>query len=253
MNNSIEENINKDLSLGSPLYWVLLDPDDYSIKRGAEVAKQAESCGANAILIGGSLLYNDYFDKFVKSVSEVVGIPVILFPGDSSQVSGYADGILFTSLLSGRNSDFLIGEQVKGAARVKANNIEPIPTAYLLVESGKVTSVEFMSNTRPLPRDKPGIAAMHALAAQYMGQRLIYLEAGSGAKYSVPPTIIEAVKKQVDIPVIVGGGIRDSETVLEKLNAGADIIVTGNILNNENGLELMKEIAKTISNYNRNS
>lgn len=249
MDKAIYEKINAQVEAGEKLYWVLLDPDDFKPDEAAQIAKESEECGADAVLIGGSLLHTEYFDQFVGAVKEAVTIPVILFPGDATQISRHADAILFHTLISGRNPDFLIGEQLKGAPIIKKFGIEPISTAYMLIESGTVTSVEFMSNTRPIPREKPGIAALHGLAAQYLGQKLIYLEAGSGATYSVPPKVIGAVKSQVEIPVIVGGGIRDRETALEKLHAGADILVTGNILNSPEGPERMKDIAKTIKMF----
>ena len=251
MKQEIYTQITDDIAQGKKLYWVLLDPDDFSPQVGADTAKKAEECGAHAILIGGSLMHTDHFNEFVSSVKATVTIPVLLFPGDATQISSSADGILFLSLISGRNPDFLIGEQLKGAPHIKRHNIEPIPTAYMLIESGTVTSVEFMSNTRPIPRDKPSIAALHGLAAQYMGQKCIYLEAGSGAKYSVPEKMIGAVKSQVDIPIIVGGGIRDSQTAEAKIKSGADIIVTGNLLKLEDGLERMRSIAKSITAFSK--
>lgn len=249
MDRKIYEKIESQVQSGEKLYWVLLDPDDFKPEAAAEIAAESESCGADAILIGGSLLHTEYFNSFVQAIQEAVTIPVILFPGDATQISQHADAILFHSLISGRNPDFLIGEQLKGAPLVKKFGIEPISTAYMLIESGTVTSVEFMSNTRPIPREKPGIAALHGLAAQYMGQKLIYLEAGSGAKLSVPPTVIGAVKSQVDIPIIVGGGIRDGQSALEKLQAGADILVTGNVLSAADGKERMKAIAETVKKF----
>ncbi len=231
---------------GRRAYWVLLDPDDFSIEQAQNVARQSEENGVDALLVGGSLLHSNHFDFFVKSLKEAVSIPVILFPGDSTQLSRHADALLYLSLISGRNPVNLIGEHVKAAPLIRQFGIEPIATGYMLVESGTVTSVEFMSNTRPLPRQKPGIAAAHALAAQYMGMHLVYLEAGSGALHSVPPEMIKLVRSYIDIPIIVGGGIRDKERALEKLEAGADIIVTGNLLQKENGLEVMREIAAAV-------
>ena len=232
-------------------YWVLLDPDDFSPKQGASIAKQAQAAGADALLIGGSLIHTNQFAAFVASVKKTVRIPVILFPGDATQLSGHADALLYLSLISGRNPVNLISEHVKAAPTIKQLGIEPISTAYMLVESGTVTSVEFMSNTRPLPRNKPAIAAAHALAAQYMGMKLIYLEAGSGALHTVPNEMIALVKSVVDIPVIVGGGIRDAKTAVEKIRAGADIIVTGNLLQSKGGLAVMKEIAAAVRNTGR--
>ena len=241
--------INKNFSSGKKGYWVLLDPDDFSPQDAKEIAISAEKYGADAIIVGGSILHTDHLDEFIANIKDGVEIPVILFPGDATQISKNADAILFMSLVSGRNPVNLIGEQVKGAPLIKKYNIEPIPMGYMLVESGAVTSIEFMSNTRPLPRKKPGIAAAHALAAQYMGMEMIYLEAGSGAEKSVPSKLIGAVKDYVDIPVIVGGGIRDAESAVKKLDAGADIIVTGNLLRLDNGVERMKAIAGAIRGY----
>ena len=240
--------IMKQIEAGNRGYWVLLDPDDFTEAEASHIASEAQEAGADALLIGGSLLNTNHLDGFVSSVKDAVTIPVILFPGDATQISAVADAILFLSLVSGRNPMNLIGEQVKGAPLIKECGIEPISTAYMLVESGSVTSVEFMSNTRPLPRSKPMIAAAHALAAQYMGMSMIYLEAGSGAPLPVPNEIISRVREYVDIPVIVGGGIRDATRAIEKINAGADIIVTGNLLHEKKGTRIMKEIAKAIKN-----
>lgn len=231
---------------GKKQYWILLDPDDFSCDEAAKISFAAQDCGADAILVGGSILNNGIISEFVKSIKKAVDIPVILFPGDATQITKDADAILFLSLVSGRNPVNLIGEHIKGAPLIKRYGIEPIPTAYMLVESGTITSVEFMSNTRPLPRAKPGIAVMHALASQYLGMELVYLEAGSGAKLSVPAEMIYAVKKNIDIPVIVGGGIKDEIAAKEKIDAGADIIVTGNMLKYENGLDTMKKISSVI-------
>jgi phosphoglycerol geranylgeranyltransferase len=243
MNTTVFDMVAGRLQAGKKCYWVLLDPDDFSIAEAEEIARTSETCGVNALLIGGSLLHSNHFDAFVGAVKNATTLSVLLFPGDSTQLSSHADALLYLSLVSGRNPTNLIGEHVKAAPLIRELGIEPIPTAYMLVESGAVSSVEFMSNTRPLPRTKPAIAVAHALAAQYMGMKLIYLEAGSGAQQSVPPEMIAMVKSQVDIPVIVGGGIRDAAAAREKLSAGADIIVTGNMLRSPNGMEVMREIA----------
>ncbi|MBD3317571.1 MAG: geranylgeranylglyceryl/heptaprenylglyceryl phosphate synthase [Chitinivibrionales bacterium] len=241
------ENVLKRVKAGKASHWVLLDPDDFSPKEGARIAASAESAGVNAVLVGGSLMRSNNFDDFVHGVKESVSLPVILFPGDATQLSRHADAVLFLSLVSGRNPVNLIGEQVKGAPVIKEFGIEPISTAYMLVESGAVSSVEFMSNTRPLPRKKPMIAAAHALAAQYMGMQMVYLEAGSGAPCSVPPNMVKAVGDYVDIPVIVGGGIRDAATAREKLQAGANVIVTGNLLLAPDGVSKLEEIARAVT------
>jgi phosphoglycerol geranylgeranyltransferase len=234
---------------GGRQYWILLDPDDFPPAEAGRIAAEAENAGADAVLIGGSLLHTRSFDVFVKAVKRSVSVPVMLFPGDSTQLSASADALLYLSLVSGRNPVNLIGEHVKAAPVIRRLGIESIATAYLLIESGAVTSVESVSNTRPLPRSRPTLAAAHALAAQYMGMKLVYLEAGSGAPRTVPPDMIRKVKSWISVPLIVGGGIRDAETARRILAAGADIIVTGNLLKKKDGLDTMKRIAEVVRKF----
>jgi phosphoglycerol geranylgeranyltransferase len=243
------DRLQKRLLGGERCYWALLDPDDFTIEEASDIARESEACGVDTLLIGGSLLHSNHFDEFVAAVKHATTVPVILFPGDSTQLSAHADALLYLSLVSGRNPDNLIGEHVKAAPVIKGLGLEAIPTAYMLIESGSTSSVEFMSNTRPIPRTKPAIAVAHALAAQYMGMRVVYLEGGSGALQSVPAEMIAMVRSQVEIPIIVGGGIRDAATAKEKLDAGADIIVTGNMLRRNNGLEVMREIAAVVKGF----
>ena len=219
-------------------YIVLIDPDKLSLEENISLATQAAKEGADAIFIGGSLLSTPIFDELVRQVKNAVTIPVIIFPGGVQQISRHADAILFISVISGRNPELLIGQHVKAAPIVKMMNLEAIPTGYLLIESGKVTSAEFMSNTRPIPRDKPDIAVAHALAAEYLGMKLLYLEAGSGAQYPVPDEMIRAITRMCSLPIIVGGGIRTPEIAKQKVASGAAFVVTGNVLekNNEKGL-----------------
>ena len=211
-------------------FLVLIDPDRSSPEAIVDKAVQYEETGVDAILVGTSLMMGDGFDTFVEAVRNVVSIPVIIFPGEKSQVTDRADAILFLSLFSGRNPDLIIGEQIKSAPIVKAIGLEAVSTAYLLVDSGRITSVEFMSNTKPIPSDKPEIAVAHAITAEIFGMKLIYLEAGSGAERPVPDEMIHAVSSSVDIPVMVGGGIRTPETVERKVAAGASFVVVGNHL-----------------------
>ena len=215
------------------VYFVLLDPDKTSFDELLSTAKTCDSQGVDGLLMGGSLLMSDQLDNLIESIQKEVSLPVILFPGDGSQLSRHADGILFLSLLSGRNPQFLIGEHVLAAPKIRLLGLEAIPTGYLLVNSGETSAVEFMSNTKPLPRDKTEIAVAHALAAEYLGMKLIYLEGGSGAKFSVPETMIRAVCDVVSIPVVVGGGIKTPDEAIAKVNAGASFVVTGNILEEE--------------------
>ncbi len=209
-------------------FLVLFDPDRTSAETIVARAKRCENAGVDALLIGSSLMMGNGFEHFVETVAESVSVPVIIFPGEKSQVTDKADAILFLSLLSGRNPDLIIGEQVKSAPLIKSIGLESISTAYLLVDSGHVTSVEYMSNTKPIPSDKPEIAVAHAMAAEIFGMKLVYLEAGSGAERPVPDTMITAVAAGVDIPVMVGGGIRTPETVARKVAAGASFVVVGN-------------------------
>ncbi|MFC1490246.1 geranylgeranylglyceryl/heptaprenylglyceryl phosphate synthase [Candidatus Latescibacterota bacterium] len=211
-------------------FLVLVDPDRASADTIARQAEQCEDAGVDAILVGTSLMMGNGFDTYVETIADAVNIPVIIFPGGKSQVSGNADAILFLSLLSGRNPDLIIGEQIKSAPMIKAIGLEAVSTAYLLVDSGRITSVEFMSNTKPIPSDKAEIAVAHAIAAEIFGMKMVYLEAGSGALNSVPDEMVRAVSTSVDIPVMVGGGIRTPESVAAKVAAGASFIVVGNHL-----------------------
>ena len=214
-------------------FLVLLDPDRSPRESISNQAKKCCDAGVDALLIGTSLMMGDGFSDYVASIREAVDIPVIIFPGDSSQVTGEADAILFLSLLSGRNPEFIIGEQIRSAPLIRSLGLEAISTAYLLIDSGKLTSVEYMSNTRPIPSDKPEIAVSHAMAAEMFGMKLVYLEAGSGAEKPVPDAMIRAVASEVGIPVVVGGGIRTSATIVSKIEAGASLIVVGNHLEGE--------------------
>jgi len=216
-------------------YFILIDPDKTQPEALPDLLSKSAEAGVDAFLVGGSLLLTPDFDSYLKIFKQYSGeIPVVIFPGGVHQLSANADAVLFLSLLSGRNPHHIIGTQVIAAPIIHRLKIEPISTAYLLVESGRATSAEFMSGTIPLPRHKPEIAVAHALAASYMGFKTIYLEGGSGADYSVPEEIITAVSQTVDVPLIVGGGIRTPEDAFKKVKAGADFIVTGNILEKNN-------------------
>jgi phosphoglycerol geranylgeranyltransferase len=213
-----------------PGVLALLDPDRMSTEGTGTVTKFVCDNGVKGILIGSSLLVTPHFDKFVHAVSNNANCPVILFPGGSHQVCSSADAILFLSLLSGRNPEFLIGEQVKAVFLIRDSGLEVIPVGYILVEAGNFTAVEYVSNTKPIPRAKPEIAVAHALAGQYFGMKCIYLEAGSGAENPVPHTMVEKVRQNIDIPLIVGGGLREYDEVRKILDAGADFVVLGSII-----------------------
>ncbi|KAA3634123.1 MAG: geranylgeranylglyceryl/heptaprenylglyceryl phosphate synthase [Calditrichaeota bacterium] len=227
-------------------FLVLIDPDKSSGNNYLELAESAMECGVDALLVGTSFMLNTNFSDIVREIKEKSDVPVIIFPGSFAQITPHADAILFSSLISGRNPAYLIDEQVKGAPIVKRCNIEPIPTAYMLIESGPQTSVQFISGTNPIPRDKYDIACAHALAAEYMGMKLAYLEAGSGAKYPVPVEMIQAVASYTNIPIITGGGLTSPEACTERIDAGASFIVVGNILEKELSLEKLYEFSQAV-------
>ena len=224
-------------------YLVLVDPDRIELKEIPRFAQLAQSAGVDGILLGGSFLTND-LSTIAETLKKSTDLPIILFPGSAMQVTPHADAILFMSLLSGRNANYLIGEQVKAAPMIQRVGLETISTGYILIDGGQQTAVSFISNTTPIPNDKVEIAWAHALAGQYLGMKLIYLEAGSGAKKPVPDQIINSVKKQVTVPIIVGGGIRSPEVARKKVVAGAQFVVTGNVI--EQDPSLMKAFADAI-------
>jgi putative glycerol-1-phosphate prenyltransferase len=182
---------------------------------------------ADLLFVGGSLLTTASFDRCVERVKQLSDRPVVLFPGSPSQLSAHADAVLFLSLISGRNPELLIGHHVTAAPTIKALGLEAIPTGYMLVDGGRPTTVSYVSQTLPLPHDKPGIAAATALAGELLGLRTIYMDTGSGAQRTVSPAMIAAVRKTVNIPLIVGGGIRDAATARTLCEAGADVLVVG--------------------------
>ncbi|MEE2911234.1 MAG: geranylgeranylglyceryl/heptaprenylglyceryl phosphate synthase [Candidatus Poribacteria bacterium] len=216
-------------------YLVLVDPDRIKLKEIPSFAQRAQSAGVDGVLLGGSFLTND-LSIIAETLKKSTDLPIILFPGSAMQVTPHADAILFMSLLSGRNANYLIGEQVKAAPMIQRVGLETISTGYILIDGGQQTAVSFISNTTPIPNDKAEIAWAHALAAQYLGMKLIYLEAGSGAKKPVPDQIIHSVKKQVTVPIIVGGGIRSPEVARKKVAAGAQFVVTGNVIEQDPSL-----------------
>ena len=217
------------------LIAALIDPDTDTGHTLEERVKLINNSQIDFIFVGGSTLFNREFDRFVKDVKDLTSLPVVIFPGSSLQISEHADAILFLSLISGRNPQYLIGEHVRAAPRLKGMDIEIIPTGYMIIESGTTTTVEFISNTKPIPRDKADIAVAHAIAAEMLGFRMIYMDAGSGAKYSIPEEMIEVVKNNIKIPVIVGGGITSNEEIRKKFDAGADIVVIGSLLERNPG------------------
>jgi phosphoglycerol geranylgeranyltransferase len=230
-------------------FLVLIDPDKQPPEAAREVARKAVQAGVDGLLVGGSFLFTDRLRQTVEAVKVSEQHPTILFPGISGAADRgvpQADAILLLSLVSGRNAEYLIGEHVRSALWIDRCGLETIPTAYMLVESGQATSVEFLSGVKPIPRDKGQIAMVHALAAQQMGMKLAYLEAGSGAQHSVPEAMIAAVRQGIDQPIAVGGGIRTPETAGQKVQAGADIVVIGSAIENRPDQGLIREFAESI-------
>lgn len=224
-------------------FLLLLDPDRAPKDKILALAEAAGEYEVDAILVGTSFMLQTNFHQTVKEIKEKATPPVIIFPGAHSQISPYADAILFTSLISGRNPQYLIDEQVKGAPIIKQSGIEPIATGYMLIESGRNTSVQYISNTTPIPSNKPDIACAHALAAQYMGMQMVFMEAGSGARNSVPSDLIEAVADYINLPIMIGGGVNEPEEVEKKIRAGASFVVVGNRFEIAGDIEYLRAFA----------
>jgi len=214
---------------------LLIDPDGYDSKSLEELIGLVNQYPPDLILVGGSLLFNP-IDITITALKLGTSQPVFIFPGNVFQLSDRADGILFLSLISGRNPEFLIGNHVLAAPHLSRSGIEVIPTGYMLIENGQSTSVEYMSHTTPIPGNKPDIAVATAMAGEMLGLKTLYLEAGSGAGHPVPPEMVSAIRRRISLPLIVGGGIRTTETAAEIYRAGADMIVVGNVLEKEPGL-----------------
>ncbi len=223
-------------------YLPLIDPEKAADAKFDKVLEHFKDVDIDAVLVGGSTLSNVDLDSVIKKIKNVTEKPVIIFPGGHYQVSPVADAIFFLSLLSGRNPQFLIGEQAKAAPLVKEYDLETISVSYLLIESGNYTSVEAISNTKPIPRDKKNLIRSHALAGEYLGMKMCYMDAGSGARYSVPEEVIEYIKSEISLPLIIGGGIRNPLDAEKKVKAGADFIVTGSII--EKKPHLLREFSK---------
>jgi len=220
---------------------VHIDPDKYTDQSVLELIEVSEKCKISFFLIGSSLVSKNV-DHVIQVIKSRTRIPVILFPGSLLQISLQADGILLLSLISGRNPEYLIGNHIIAATFLKKSNLEIIPTGYILVENGHTTSVEYVSNTKPIPSDKKEIAVATAIAGEMLGLKLIYLEGGSGADHHVPLEMIKEVKKNISIPLIVGGGIRTSRQIKDIFEAGANVVVIGNVI--EKNPQLLSNLLK---------
>ncbi len=226
------------------LFAVLIDPDKVTADSLLRTIDASVRAGVDYFLLGGSLLVQDTLNECMDVIKTSCQIPVVLFPGSVLQVKENADAILLLSLISGRNPELLIGQHVVAAPALRASRLEVISTGYMLVDGGKPTTVSYISNTHPIPSDKADIAACTAMAGEMLGLKIIYLDAGSGARHPVPARMIRKVSQQVSVPVIVGGGIRDAAAAREAARAGADLIVVGNAI--EEDETLIESIARGI-------
>jgi phosphoglycerol geranylgeranyltransferase len=227
-----------------PLHLTLIDPEKTKIEESINIARVAEEVGSSGILVGGSTVSSIHqLDGIIKNIKNHQKIPVILFPNGIAGISKYADAIFFSSLLNSINPYYITGAQALGAPLVIKHGIEPIPIGYIIVGEGGAAG--FIGQAKPIPYNKPELAAIYAMAAQLLGMHMVYLEAGSGADFPIPPDMIKKVKKSIDIPLIVGGGIRSKKEAKLAVKSGADIIVTGNIVENVS-LKKLKSIVSAI-------
>jgi len=227
-------------------YLILIDPDKIKGENLREFVKTCESSGVDGFLVGGSLIIKGELDETIQEIKKVSKLPVIIFPGGVEQISKFADAILFISLISGRNPEHLFGKHVIAAPIIHKLNLETISCGYMILDTGKLTTVEYLSGSLPLPANKPEIAVATALAAQYLGMSFVYLEAGSGAQNSVPEIIVKQVAGNLKIPLIVGGGITTPDQAHKLVSSGAEIIVTGNYFEDANNWNKISLFAKAV-------
>jgi len=243
--NKVESFLKSELKKKNALLFVLIDSEVSNLESSKKLAKDVEKIGASAILVGGSSATDQIeMSHVVKGIKQGIKIPIILFPGNVTGVVPDADAILFSSLMNSENPYFITQAQALGAPSVLKFGLEPLPTAYLVIGDG--TSAWFVGSARGIPFEKPKIAAAYALAAQFLGMRFVYLEAGSGAKSTVTPEMVKTVRKAFNGFLIVGGGIKDAKTAKELVKAGANALVIGTFLEKGGSIKKLTEIAKTI-------
>ena len=250
MNKKILETLTKRRVTGLKSFAVLIDPD--TIKDSGNLIKLINIAVENKVdffFVGGSLLTGNNLHHVIQLIKNNSQLPVVLFPGSTMHIDVLADAVLFLSLISGRNPELLIGQQVIAAPVLKRSNLEILPTGYLLIDADNRTTVSYMSNTVPIPADKYSVAVCTAMAGEMLGLKLIYMDAGSGAKYPISPRMIASVRKSIDVPLIIGGGINSVEKALTSLKAGADMLVVGNGI--EETPNLLIEVSDAINNLNQ--
>jgi phosphoglycerol geranylgeranyltransferase len=241
----VEKYLLEKIASEKSIHITLIDPEKITPDQASTVSLNSKNIGTTAIMIGGSTFVSqEHLDLVVKAIKNTVDLPTILFPNNVSGISRHSDAIWFMSLLNSVDPYFLVGAQILGAPLIKKFNIEPISMGYIIVGQGGTAGI--VGKAIAIPYDKPELAAAHALAGQYLGMHFIYLEAGSGAANPVPPEMIKAVKHYLDIPLIVGGGIRSKEQAYAAASAGADIIVTGNIIEKTDSKQRISEVIEGI-------
>jgi putative glycerol-1-phosphate prenyltransferase len=224
---SVYNNILKSIKEKKKLLAVLIDPDKMEVSSIADFIKKVNPSIATHIFVGGSIVEDNVTEHLVLEIKKFTKLPIVLFPGDVAQISNKADALLFLSLISGRNSEYLIGKHVDAISKLRVSKLEVIPTGYILIENGKETAVQKVTGTTPLKRDHIQLILDTAKAGDLLGMKLLYLEAGSGATHPITSEIISAVKQDIKIPLIVGGGIRTKAQLFEAYNSGADLVVIG--------------------------
>jgi phosphoglycerol geranylgeranyltransferase len=241
----VEKYLLEKIETDGSIHITLIDPEKVTATDAARIAENSKNSGTAAIMIGGSTFASQaHLDNVVKAIKFTVSLPTILFPNNITGISSHADAIWFMSLLNSVDPYFLIGAQILGAPLIKKYGLEPISMGYIIVGEGGTAGI--VGKAISVPYNKPELAAAHALAGQYLGMRFIYLEGGSGAANPVPPEMIRAVKHLLDIPLIVGGGIKTKEQALAAVSAGADIIVTGNVTETSDAKQKVSEIIGVI-------
>jgi phosphoglycerol geranylgeranyltransferase len=244
MPNRVYQSLVERKARGQKSFAVLVDPDKVNPGMIDSLCELTSAAKVDYLLVGGSLVISNHLDEVVQQFKRNCNIPLILFPGSPSQVSRYADALLYLSVISGRNPELLIGQHVISAPFVKQSGLEIISTGYMVVDGGAPTTVSYISNTAPLPADKNEIAMCTAMAGEMLGMKLIYMDAGSGAKKPITEGMIRLVAQHVDVPVVVGGGITDPEKAYRNCKAGADVVVVGNAI--EKDPSLIREMAAAI-------
>ena len=244
MTNGIYHSLKERKGLGKRSFAVLIDPDKVGSKDIAHLIDLAVNAKVDYLLVGGSLVVSNYLSECIQLIKSQCSIPVIIFPGSANQVCKNADALLYLSLISGRNADLLIGQHVVSAPVVKQSGLEIMPTGYMVIDGGAPTTVSYISNASPIPADKNEIAVCTAMAGEMLGMKLIYMDAGSGAKRAISEEMIAKVSQAIEIPLIIGGGILEPEKAYLNCKAGADLIVVGNAI--EKDPYLIKEMAAAV-------